>query len=57
MRRYTRDNTAEKFNSVQSYRRDMILKQRDQGVGGFMSGISKMSQENKGPKFTEPKFG
>lgn len=51
LRRYGRENTAAKFNSVQSYRRELIMKQQNQGVGGFLSGINKMSQENKSPKF------
>lgn len=47
LRRYGRENTAQKFNQMQTHRRDMILKQRDRGVGGFMSGVSKLNKENK----------
>jgi len=43
LRRFGREKTADKFNSMQSHRRDMILKQRDQGMGGFMTGLSKMN--------------
>lgn len=51
LRRYGRENTAQKFNSLQSYRRELIMKQQNQGVGGFLSGINKLSQDNKSPKF------
>ncbi len=42
--KYGRKGTAQKFNSVQSQRRDIIMKQRDSGLLGKMT---RMNQDNK----------
>lgn len=47
MRRYGRENTSKTFNQMQAHRRDMIMKQRDRGVGGFMQSVGKLNQDNK----------
>jgi hypothetical protein len=37
---------------MQSQRRDIIMQQRDKGVSGMMSGLSKINKEQGGaPKF------
>ncbi len=42
--KYGRVNTGKKFLDIQSARRDMILKQRNQGIGGVFSGLGKLQK-------------
>ena len=39
--RYGRVNTGQKFLEIQHARRDVILQQRNKGVGGVFSGLTK----------------
>jgi hypothetical protein len=39
---YGHDETGRKFMEMQTYRRDMIMKQQNQGLGGAFKNVNKL---------------